>query len=79
MQQDPGGEEHLSEKQSAARTQTLIVKPHLDWIHSLMGSGEVRLKALLQNLHKWSAQVEKINFGMIRFSALSVITFLLFS
>lgn len=61
IQQDPGGEEHLSEKLSAARTQTLIVKPHLDGICCLVGPGEVSLKAQVQNLRK-GAKAGRLTF-----------------
>lgn len=64
IQQEPGWEEHLNEKLSAAGTQTLIVEPHLHWIGCLTGPGEVRLKALLQNLHK-GAEVGEVHFCVI--------------
>ncbi len=68
IQHEPRGEEHLNEKPSAAGTQTLIVKPHLDRIDRLSGPGEVGLKALLQNLHKGSKSGEVNNFCAITLS-----------
>lgn len=52
FQKEPGGEEHLGEEASASRTQALIVKFHPDWTCCLTGPEEVRLQALLQNLHR---------------------------
>ncbi len=62
-QHDPGWEEHQAEKLPAARTQALIVKPHLDWICCLMRPGEVGFKALLQNLQNWVWVVMEISFS----------------
>lgn len=92
IQQDPGGEEHVTEKKSAAGTQTLIVKSDLDWICCLVGPGEVGFKALLQNLHKgetmgrlsfmWalslrlSARTGHFPFGGNKEISWSVVTFL---
>lgn len=53
VKDEPSREEHPDEKHSAAGTQALIVKRHLDWIIFLMPPGEVMFKALLQNLHRW--------------------------
>lgn len=56
IQEDCCGEEHHNEKLSAPRTQTLVVKPHLNRIVCLLGLCVVGMKARLQNLQQRAKQ-----------------------